>query len=56
MHRKLQENARKCQRNDKGTLRNTWKCNNKQHNHPVPAKHEEEALENTESLENVRHT
>ena len=39
-----------------GTLRNTWKCNNKQHNHPVPAKHEEEALENTESLENVRHT
>jgi hypothetical protein len=36
---------RKCKENAKGTLRNTWKCNNnKQHKHPVPAKHEEEAL------------
>ena len=43
-----QEHAKKVPRrwreNAKETLRITWKCNNKQHKHPVPAKHEEEAL------------
>ena len=51
-----QEHAEKMPRrwreNAKETLRITWKCNNKQHKHPVPAKHEEEALKYMESLEN----
>jgi hypothetical protein len=40
---RCQEHAKKMPRrwreNAKETLRITWKCNNKQHKHPVPAKH-----------------
>ena len=45
MSRTCIENAkkmpRKCQGNTKETVRNIWKCNDKQHKHSAPAKHEE---------------
>jgi hypothetical protein len=33
-------------------LKNIWKSNNKQHKHPVPPKHDEEALKYMEASEN----
>ena len=43
------EMPRKCKENAKEMSSNAWKCNNKQHRHPVPPKHEEGALKCMES-------
>ena len=42
MPRKCHGNAKEIPRTCKNALRNTWKCDDEQHKHPAPAKHEEE--------------